>query len=339
MDIRLPADQIAHQPLTRLIDYFGRKITYLRLSLTDRCNLRCFYCMQEGIKFLPRSEILTLEEMERLAAVFVRLGVTKLRLTGGEPLVRPGTLGLIERMGAWVKKGQLAELTLTTNGTLFERHASALAANGVRRVNVSLDTLDASLFERITHVNGMDAVLSGIDAARAAGIAVRVNAVAMAGINDRGFDQLIRWCGDHEADLALIELMPLCAAAKHYLSLEEVRHDLERRWTLTPLEDNTGGPARYWRVENTGRRIAFITPMSDSFCTRCNRLRITCTGQLVLCLGRKEGVDLRSVLRSAEADEVLEAAILDSLASKPAQHQFLGNGINLETRPMWQVGG
>lgn len=339
MDIRLPADQIAHQPSTRLVDYFGRKITYLRLSLTDRCNLRCFYCMQEGVKFLPRSEILTLEEIERLAAVFVRLGVKKIRLTGGEPLVRPGTLGLIEYLGDWVKEGQLAELALTTNGTLLERHAKQLASSGVRRINVSLDTLDAAVFERITHASEMNAVVAGIESARAAGIAVRVNAVAMAGINDKEFDRLIRWCGDRGADLALIELMPLCTAARHYLSLEEVRRDLEHRWTLTALEDSTGGPARYWRVEETGQRIAFITPLSDAFCTRCNRVRVTCTGQLVLCLGQKLGIDLRSVLRGSEADKAVEAAILDSLASKPAQHQFLSNAKSTESRPMWQMGG
>ncbi|HTY04360.1 MAG TPA: GTP 3',8-cyclase MoaA [Rhodocyclaceae bacterium] len=339
MDLRVPTTRIEREPAVGLIDGLGRGINYLRLSVTDRCNLRCFYCMGRDVTFLPRSEVLSIEEMERLAAAFVRLGITKLRLTGGEPLVRPGVMSLVERLGAWVGPGGLAELTMTTNGTLLAGHARALYAAGMRRVNVSLDTMDEWTFQRIAGHNGVAEVLAGIEAARGAGLAVRVNAVAMAGINDAEFNKLIRWCGEHDCDLALIEVMPLGMAAGHYLPLDVVRRNLMRDWSLTPLDDNTGGPGRYWRVDETGGRLAFITPMSHAFCAACNRVRVTCTGRLVLCLGERESIDLRGALRDCEADTRLEQEIRSATARKPPGHHFGERPGRPDTRPMWQLGG
>ena len=321
-----------------LVDGFGREISYLRLSVTDRCNLRCFYCMRDNATFLPRAEVLSLEEMERLAAAFVRLGVKKLRLTGGEPLVRPGVDGLVERLGGLLSGG-LDELSLTTNGTLLVDKSRHLYDCGVRRINVSLDTLDECTFRRIALHDGLPKVLAGIDAARAAGMAVRVNMVAMSGINDGEFDKTIRWCADHDCDLALIEVMPLGLAAAHYLPLDAVRERLARRWQLTPLTDDSGGPARYWRIEETGHRLALITPMSHAFCGSCNRVRVTCAGRLVLCLGQAEGVDLRPALRESEADRRLEQEIVAAIARKPAGHSFGRREVGSDVRPMWQMGG
>lgn len=339
MDVRLSSARIDRAPAARLADSFGRDITYLRLSVTDRCNLRCFYCMRDDVKMLPKAEILGLEELERLSVAFIRLGVRKLRLTGGEPLARPGVMDLIERLGTRVGDGELDELTLTTNGTLLAGRAEALHAAGVRRINVSVDTLDALTFRRITGHDGLADVLAGIDAARAAGLSVRVNMVAMSGVNDAEFDKLIRWCGDHDCDLALIEVMPMGLAAEHFLPLDLVRQHLQHRWNLTPLGDDTGGPARYWRVEETGCRLAFITPMSHAFCADCNRVRVTCSGRLVLCLGEPDGVDLRQPLRESEADERLERAIVAAIAGKPAGHRFLDPRFRAYAHPMWQVGG
>jgi cyclic pyranopterin phosphate synthase len=335
MDCLLPSTTIAREPALRLTDSFGREINYLRLSVTDRCNLRCVYCMRNDVSFLPKAEVLSLEEMERVAAAFIRLGVKKLRLTGGEPLVRPGVVGLVERLGAWVAAGDLDELTLTTNGMLLKRNAQALAAAGVRRVNVSLDTLDELTFRHITGHQGLGEVLDGIDAARAAGLAVRINVVAMAGINDSEFDKLIRWCGDRDCDMALIEVMPLGLAAENYLPLDMVRLHLANRWNLVQIPDHTGGPGRYWRVGETSCRLAFITPMSHGFCATCNRVRVTCSGRLVLCLGERGSVDLRAALRESEADERLESEIVAAVASKPAGHHFAAGG----TQRMWQLGG
>ena len=320
-----------------LVDGFGRQITYLRLSVTDRCNLRCFYCMRDDVTFLPRSEVLSLEEMARLAAAFVRLGVTKLRLTGGEPLARPGIAGLVERLGELIGGGGLAELTLTTNGTLLAGLADALAGNGVRRVNVSLDTLDPLTFRRITGGDGLSSVLDGIAAARAADLAVRVNMVAMSGINDSEFDKVIRWCGEQDCDLALIEVMPMGLAAAHYMPLDMVHARMARRWTLTPLADDSGGPARWWHIGETGRRLALITPMSHAFCGSCNRVRVTCAGRLVPCLGHADGVELQPALRQSEGDSRLEDEIVAAIAAKPAAHRF-SRGISA-VRPMWQMGG
>ena len=340
MDQLSPLAKIARRPA--LTDGLGRAITYLRVSVTDRCNLRCFYCMGKEVKFVPKAEVLSLEETDRLCAAFIRLGVRKLRLTGGEPLVRHGVMNLIERLGERVASAELDELTLTTNGTLLAKYASALAAAGVRRVNVSLDTLDDATFSQITQRPGVAEVLGGIDAARSAGLAVRVNAVALAGINDAGFDALIGWCGDHGCDLALIERMPLGGMpAAHYLSLDAVRSELARRWTLTPADGDAGsaGPCRYWNVAETGRRIGFITPLSHGFCDDCNRVRLTCTGALVTCMAQPGGTDLRAVLRASATDEGLAAAICAAIKNKPAGHQFkLGDSVGASQR-MWQLGG
>jgi len=339
MDVRLNNAVIERAPAAGLVDGLGREITYLRLSVTDRCNLRCFYCMRDDVKLLPKADILSLEEMERLSAAFIRLGVRKLRLTGGEPLTRPGVMSLIRRLGERTVTGELDELTLTTNGTLLGACANDLYEAGMRRINVSLDTLDPLTFRRIAGHDGLAQVLAGIDTARAAGLAVRVNMVAMSGINDAEFDKLIRWCGNHDCDLALIEVMPMGLAAKHYLPLEAARSRLAQRWSLTAVDDSTGGPARYWRVEETGNRLAFITPMSHAFCSGCNRVRVTCAGRLVLCLGDGAGVDLRPALRSSEADERLEGEIVAAIAGKPASHHFVDPRFRAYAHPMWQVGG
>jgi cyclic pyranopterin phosphate synthase len=337
MNDRLPTIDSDRAGPASLIDALGRQISYLRVSVTDRCDLRCFYCKSDDVRFLPKSEILSLEELERVASAFVGLGVRKLRLTGGEPLLRPGVDQLIARLGRHVASGALDELTLTTNGTHLARHAGALVAAGLRRVNVSLDSLDRWNFERITHRDELPLVLAGIAAARAAGLAVRINAVAMAGINDHEFDAMVRWCGDNGCDMALIEVMPLGNSMEHYLPLDAVRAELARHWTLMPIAYRTGGPARYWQVAETGRRIAFIAPMSHGFCATCNRLRLTCTGRLVLCLGHGRDVDLRRVLRGGDGDE-LEAAIRAAVAAKPAGHSFAAGIRTAEVKPMWQLG-
>ena len=343
MDQRLPSVRIERQQAPQLSDSFGRDITYLRLSVTDRCNLRCLYCMGDDVRFLPKAEVLSLEELERLCAAFIRLGVRKLRLTGGEPLLRPGIVDLIGRLGEYVTAGSLDDLTLTTNGTLLARHAAALAAAGVRRVNVSLDTLDAATFRRIAHHDGLADVLAGIDAARAAGLAVRVNMVALAGINDMEIDKLIAWCGEHGCDLALIEVMPLGGPGSqgdgHTLTLDLVRWHVANRWTLTPIAAGTGGPGRYWQVAETGRRIGFITPLSHGFCADCNRVRVTCAGRLVLCLAQRGGIDLRALLRGSEADQGLEAAIVAAIAAKPAGHRFAVGAPPSDGQRMWRLGG
>ena len=339
MNDRLPNIEIERATPAALIDGHGRQINYLRMSVTDRCNLRCFYCKSEDVRFLPKAEILSLEELDRVASTFVRLGVRKLRLTGGEPLVRPGIERLIEGLGRHVASGALDELTLTTNGTYLARHAQALYAAGLRRVNVSLDSLERWNFERITGRDELPLVLAGIAAARAAGLEVRINAVAMAGINDSEFDAMVRWCGDHGCDMALIEVMPLGNSMAHYLPLDAVRSELAEHWTMMPIAFKTGGPARYWHVMETGRRIAFISPMSHGFCATCNRLRLTCTGRLVLCLGHGSEIDLRPALRGGREELELEAAIRAAVAAKPAGHGFATGVRNIEIKPMWQLGG
>lgn len=333
----------AERPVAPLTDAFGRVISYLRLSVTDHCNLRCLYCMGKEVKFLPKSEVLTLEEMARLCDAFVRLGVRKIRLTGGEPLLRPGVEDLIAHLGEHRAAGRLDELTLTTNGTLLAQHAPALAAAGVRRVNVSLDTLNAATFTHITQQDGLDDVLEGIDMARSLGISVRVNLVALAGINDMEFDRLIQWCGDHDCDLAMIESMPMGGLGNdYYLPLDMVLMRLSRRWTFTQSSQSslsTGGPCQYWDVAETGRRVGFITPMSHAFCAHCNRVRVNCSGSLVTCLARHNGVDLRPELRSSTSSDVLEQTIRDAVAHKPASHRFATECCAVETQKMWQLGG
>ena len=309
-----------------MIDPFGRAITYLRVSVTDRCDLRCVYCMSEDMTFLPKQEVLSLEELERLCAAFIRLGTTKLRITGGEPLVRREVLTLFRRLGERLGDG-LDELTLTTNGTQLAKHAEALFAAGVRRVNVSLDTLDPARFASITRWGRIDKVMDGIAAAQAAGLHVKVNAVALKGVNEDEIGDMLAWCGAHGHDLCLIETMPMGDIGgdrtDQYLPLSLVRARLRQRWTLNETSYQTGGPARYFNVAETGTRIGFITPMTHNFCESCNRVRLTCTGTLYMCLGQDDAADLRRVLRAGASDDELDAAIQDAITRKPKGHDFI----------------
>jgi GTP 3',8-cyclase len=308
-----------------MVDAFQRRISYLRLSVTDRCDLRCSYCMPEQMQFLPKAEVLTLEELYRLATGFIARGVTKLRITGGEPLVRRDIIDLFTALGRRLGD-DLQELTLTTNGTQLARHADALAKAGVRRVNVSLDTLDRARFAALTRRDVLPQVLEGIAAAKAAGIAVKLNAVALKGENEGELPDLIAWAHGQGHDVTLIEVMPLGDVEEErldqYLPLDAVRRDLERRWSLTDIALSTGGPARYVAVAETGGKLGFITPHTSNFCAGCNRLRVTATGQLYPCLGRGEQVDLRGALRSDDPDTNLAAAIANALAIKPEKHHF-----------------
>ncbi len=313
-----------------VIDPFGRAITYVRISVTDRCDLRCVYCMAEEMHFLPKKDVLTLEELDRIAAAFIRLGTRKIRLTGGEPLVRRDVMRLIDRLGARIgdRDGQgLEELTLTTNGTQLARFAPGLRAAGMRRINVSLDTLDPASFTMLTRWGKIEPTLEGIFAAKAAGLAVKINAVAMKGVNEDEFDALIEWCGAHGFDLCLIETMPMGEIGEdrteQYLPLSLVRSRLRRRWTLDETDYRTGGPARYFTVRETGRHLGFITPMTHNFCESCNRVRLTCTGTLFMCLGQDDQADLRAVLRAGADDAGLDAAIREAIARKPKGHDFI----------------
>jgi cyclic pyranopterin phosphate synthase len=309
-----------------MIDPFGRAITYLRVSVTDRCDLRCVYCMAEDMTFLPKAEVLTLEEIDRLCEAFIRAGVTKLRITGGEPLVRRGVMSLFESLGARLNTGGLQELTLTTNGTQLARHAGALYAAGVRRVNVSLDTLVPSIFTAITRWGRIEQTMEGIFAAKAAGLSIKINAVALKGVNEDEFDDMIAWCGEHGFDLCLIETMPMGDIGGdrtgQYLPLSLVRSRLRQNWNLIPSEWRTGGPARYDTVAETGQRLGFITPMTHNFCESCNRVRLTCTGQLYMCLGQDDAADLRAPVRNGD-DAALSAAIAAAIARKPLGHDFV----------------
>jgi cyclic pyranopterin phosphate synthase len=309
-----------------VIDPFGRPITYLRVSVTDRCDLRCVYCMAEDMTFLPKADILSLEELDRLCAAFIRLGTTKIRITGGEPLVRRDVLTLFRSVGARLGGG-LTELTVTTNGSQLARYAEHLRAAGVRRVNVSLDTLSGEKFAAITRWGKIEKTLDGIFAARAAGLAVKINAVAMKGVNEDEFDAMLAWCGEHGFDLCLIETMPMGEIdgdrTEQYLPLSLVRSRLRRRWTLQDSDYVTGGPARYYTVAETGRRIGFITPMTHNFCESCNRVRLTCTGTLYMCLGQDDSADFRRVLRAGASDAALEDAIRSAVARKPKGHDFI----------------
>jgi cyclic pyranopterin phosphate synthase len=309
-----------------MIDPFGRAITYLRVSVTDRCDLRCVYCMSEDMTFLPKRDLLTLEELDRLCAAFINLGTTKIRITGGEPLVRRDVMQLFGALGERLGHG-LRELTLTTNGSQLVKHAETLAASGVKRINVSLDTLDPARFARITRRGKLEPTLDGIFAAKAAGLAVKINAVAMRGENEDEFNAMIAWCGEHGFDLCLIETMPMGDIegdrTDQYLPLSMVRAKLRRTWTLEETDYKTGGPARYYDVRETGRRIGFITPMTHNFCESCNRVRLTCTGTLYMCLGQEDAADFRSLLRAGVSDEQLEDAIQAAIARKPKGHDFI----------------
>ena len=311
-----------------MIDPFGRTINYLRVSVTDRCDLRCVYCMAEDMTFLPKREILSLEELDRLLGAFIALGVRKLRLTGGEPLVRKNVMWLIERLGRHLESGTLDELTLTTNGTQLAKFAQSLAAAGVRRVNVSLDTRDPVLFRRITRWGDLDQVLDGIAAARRAGLEVKINTVALKGQNEDEIDDLVAWCGREDLDLSLIEVMPMGELGSEsridqYLPLSLVRSRLEQRWTLDETDYRSGGPARYSVIRETGKRLGFITPLTHNFCESCNRVRLTCVGRLYLCLGQQDSADLRAPLRASEDDGQLLEAIRTALRLKPKGHDFM----------------
>ena len=312
-----------------LIDTFQRRITYLRLSVTDRCDLRCTYCMPEKMRFLPKAEVLTLEELHRLATAFIAHGVRRIRLTGGEPLVRRDMMDLVRALGRQIGAG-LDEVTLTTNGTQLAQHADALAAAGVRRVNVSLDTRDRTLFAELTRRDALDKVLEGIATAKAAGLEVKLNTVALKGRNEDDLPDLIAWAHSEGHSVTLIEAMPLGEVDEdrfdHFLSLETVRARLEERWTLTPSDHRTGGPARYFDVAETGGRLGLITPLTQNFCEGCNRVRVTTTGQLYPCLGGGERVDLRAALREGDGDGALQAAMQRAMAIKPQRHSFAIEG-------------
>jgi GTP 3',8-cyclase len=311
-----------------MIDPFGRTITYLRVSVTDRCDFRCVYCMAEEMTFLPKAELLTLEELDRMCSTFIRLGVKKLRLTGGEPLVRRDIMTLFHALGRHIESGALAELTLTTNGSQLARYAEELRDCGVRRVNVSVDTLDPDKFTAITRRGRLDQVLDGLAAAKRAGLAVKINTVALRGVNEDELDDLVAWAGDEGFDLVIIEVMPMGDIGgenrlDQYLPLSLVRARLQRRWTLDDSDYRTGGPARYVTVRETGGRLGFITPLTHNFCESCNRVRLTCTGTLYMCLGQEDAADLRTPLRQSESDEALEAAIRAAIDRKPKGHDFI----------------
>ena len=310
-----------------LIDPFGRHVSYLRVSVTDRCDFRCVYCMAENMTFLPRQDLLTLEELDRVCSAFIAQGVRKLRLTGGEPLVRKGIMTLVKSLSRHLKSGALEELTLTTNGSQLAKYAEELAQHGVKRINVSVDTLDAVKFREITRWGELRKVLDGIKAAQDAGIHVKINAVALKGVNEHEIPSMVRWCHEQKTDLTLIETMPLGDIdgdrTDQYLPLSVVRAQLMEQVTLEDIPYKTGGPARYLRVKETGGRIGFITPLTHNFCESCNRVRLTCTGTLFMCLGQEDAADLRKPLRASEGDELLNQAITEAISRKPKGHDFI----------------
>jgi cyclic pyranopterin phosphate synthase len=313
-----------HAPL---IDPFARPISYLRVSVTDRCDFRCVYCMAENMTFLPKADLLTLEELDRMCSTFIRLGVQKLRITGGEPLVRKGIMTFFRAMGRHLQTGALKELTVTTNGSQLRKHAAELAECGVRRINVSLDTLDARKFADITRWGRLPQVLDGIEAAKAAGLRVKINAVALKGFNEDEQFSLTDWCAREGHDLTWIEVMPMGDLGNEdrldqYWPLSNLRARYAERFTLTDLAERTGGPARYVRLEETGQKIGFITPLTHNFCESCNRVRLTCTGELFMCLGQEDMADLRAPLRASADDGALEAAIRAAIQRKPKGHDF-----------------
>jgi GTP 3',8-cyclase len=329
MDALFPADTTAPASgAGTMIDPFGRHVSYLRVSVTDRCDFRCVYCMSEHMTFLPKRDLLSLEELDRLCTAFVARGVRKLRITGGEPLVRKNIIWLFKALSRHLESGALEELTLTTNGSQLKTHAADLAACGVKRINVSLDTLDPLKFRKITRWGDLPTVIGGIDAAQAAGLAIKINAVALKGVNEDEIADLMRFAHDRGADLTLIETMPLGEIdgdrTDQYLPLSVVRARLMDTFTLSDIPYKTGGPARYVTVAETGGRLGFITPMTHNFCESCNRVRLTCTGTLYMCLGQDDACDLRSVLRAnPTSDTALQAAITGAIARKPKGHDFV----------------
>jgi cyclic pyranopterin phosphate synthase len=321
----VPSTPAAERP--PLVDPFRRAITYLRVSVTDRCDFRCLYCMSEDMTFLPKRDLLTLEELDRLCSVFVERGVRKLRITGGEPLVRRNIMSLFQGLSRHLGSGALDELTLTTNGSQLARFAEELAGCGVKRVNVSLDTLDPEKFRRITRWGDLGKVMEGVDAAQRAGLHVKINAVALKGVNEDEIETLLGWAHGRGMDLTLIEVMPLgeieTQRADQFLPLSMVRARLQSRFTLDDLAERTGGPARYVRVKDTGGKLGFITPMTHNFCESCNRVRLTCTGKLYMCLGQEDAADLRTPLRLSEGNEKVEQAIEEAISRKPKGHDFV----------------
>jgi cyclic pyranopterin phosphate synthase len=319
--------ELGHRPPRPLVDPFARAITYLRVSVTDRCDFRCVYCMSENMSFLPKADLLTLEELDRLCSAFVDRGVRKLRLTGGEPLVRRGIMTLIASLSRHLATGALDELTLTTNGSQLPKYAAELAGLGVKRINVSLDTLDPEKFRAVTRWGELDKVLAGIDAAQAAGLRVKINAVALKGVNEDELAELVQWAHGRGMDLTFIEVMPLGDVGEgrldQYLPLSIVRARLSERYTLEDIDYQTGGPARFVRIAETGGRLGFITPLTHNFCESCNRVRVTCTGTLYMCLGQEDAADLRTPLRASEANDLLDTAITEAITRKPKGHDFI----------------
>jgi cyclic pyranopterin phosphate synthase len=317
-----------------MIDPFGRAVNYLRVSVTDRCDFRCTYCMAENMTFLPKKDLLTLEELDRLCSAFIAKGVRKLRLTGGEPLVRKNIMFLVRALGRQIEAGRLDELTLTTNGSQLARYADELYDCGVRRINVSVDTLDADKFRKITRWGDLAKVMEGIDAAQKAGLKIKLNAVALKGFNDQEIPEMMRFAHGRGMDLTVIETMPMGEIDEdrtdQYLPLSQLRADLEQRFTLNDIPYATGGPARYVEVKETGGRLGFITPMTHNFCESCNRVRLTCTGTLYMCLGQNDAADLRTALRASEDDGYLSAAIDEAILRKPKGHDFI---IDRNNRP------
>ena len=311
-----------------LIDPFDRTISYLRVSVTDRCDFRCVYCMSEKMQFLPKKDLLTLEELDKVCSVFVEMGIKKIRITGGEPLVRRNILSFFEGISRHLISGALSELTLTTNGSQLVKFAKPLSDLGIKRVNISLDTLNPEKFKEITRWGRLDQVLEGVQAAKSAGLAIKINTVALKKTNENELHQFVKWCGDEGFDLTFIEVMPMGDFGvedrlDQYWSLQDLRGELEKRWTLEDLSISTGGPARYSSVKETGQKIGFITPLTHNFCESCNRVRLTCTGQLFMCLGQEEDADLRSALRlNSKNDILLRQRIRSAVARKPKGHDF-----------------
>jgi GTP 3',8-cyclase len=315
------------QQIANLIDPFGRHVSYLRVSVTDRCDFRCTYCMSENMTFLPKKDLLSLEELDRLCSAFIAQGVKKIRLTGGEPLVRKGIMSLVESLSRHLKLGAMEELTFTTNGSQLAKYAHELAGHGVKRINVSVDTLNDQKFREITRWGDLSKVKEGLAAAKAAGLELKINAVALKGVNEHEIPEMVRWAHGEGMDLTLIETMPLGDIdgdrTEQYLPLSQVRAQLLEQFTLEDIPYKTGGPARYVRVKETGGRLGFITPLTHNFCESCNRVRITCTGTLYMCLGQEDAADLRAPLRASEGDELLTQAILEAIGRKPKGHDFI----------------
>jgi GTP 3',8-cyclase len=310
-----------------MLDPFGRSISYLRVSVTDRCDFRCTYCMAENMKFLPREDLLTLAELARLCSAFIAKGVRKIRLTGGEPLVRKNVMSLVRQLGNHVLRGELEELTLTTNGSQLARFSNELYDCGVRRINVSIDTLDPVKFRAVTRTGDLGVVMEGLDAAQKAGLTVKLNAVALKGVNEEEIPELVRFAHGRGMDLTLIETMPMGEVEEdrthQYLPLSTVRANLEKQFTLSDVSFRTGGPARYVEIAETGGRVGFITPLTHNFCESCNRVRLTCTGTLYMCLGQNDAADLRPILRASQDDELLASAIDEAISRKPKGHDFI----------------